>query len=741
MTESYFMPRKKLIIIDGHALVHRAYHALPPLSTNTGELVNAVFGFTTFILRVIRDINPEYIVATFDLPSPTFRHKEFDEYKATRVKAPEELYGQIKRVQDILRAFNIPIFEKEGFEADDVIGTIAHQMKGKKDVETIIVTGDLDTLQLVDEKTKVLTIKRKITESVLYGEAGVFDRYSLRPDQMLDFKGLKGDASDNIPGVPGIGEKRAIQILQEFGSLDNLYKQMEDPLFQSKNITKSVKQKLVEFKDQAFFSKYLATIKKDVPLEFKLEDTITHDFKREDVARLFKDLGFFSLIEKIPRSLHDDKAPIPLEEKEEVYEKIELARRDGILSDKIYKLEKDLVPIIDQMQKNGIRIDIGRLKGIDLKIVERLAWLNDEICRLAGCVFNINSPQQLSEILFEKLRLPIKGLKKTPGKVISTAAPELAKLAGAHPVIDLIIEHRELAKIKNTYIDTLPELVGKDGRLHTTFDQLGTVTGRLSSKTPNLQNIPVKTEWGAEVRKSFVADPGCLLISADYSQIELRIVASIAKDKKMIESLLNGGDIHLITASKVFNTEPEEVSKRMRNAAKVLNFGVIYGMSIHSFAQAAGIDFEKAKEFVDKYFEEFSGVAEYIENIKKQAAEKGFVQTIFGRKRFIPEINSSAWNLKQAAERTAINMPVQGTAADLIKIAMVEVDKLLALPQNPDIKMLLQVHDELVFEIKKDKTKELAQKIKYIMENVYRLDVPLKAEIKAGENWGEMERI
>jgi len=751
--------QKTLVLIDGHALVHRAYHALPPLNTGKGELVNAVYGFILILLKVLKELKPDYLVATFDLAGPTFRHKEFEEYKATRVKAPDELYAQIGRVKNVLQAFNVPILEKEGFEADDIIGTVAEKLKNKSlEVKTIIVTGDLDTLQLVDKNTSVFTLKKGVKDTILYDEKTVIERYGLKPEQVAAFKGLKGDPSDNIPGVPGIGDKTATELLKQYGSIENLYKEIEKFKTQNSKLktkTKNEKlfEKLNEYKEQAFFSKYLATIKRDVPIKFNLKDAVAHDYDKEKVINLFKELGFYSLVDRLPAfvPLSGASADKPGQEKaitlsqkvEEVkeylldrtFEKIEQAKAQGVLSEKIYQIEKKLVPIIRQMEKNGIKIDTEYLKELGQKVGKKISELENKIHGLAGIDFNINSSQQLSEVLFKKLGIQTKGLKKTPGKVISTAAPELEKLRGQHKIIDLISDYRELVKLKNTYIDALPELVAPDGRLHTSYDQLGTSTGRLSSKNPNLQNIPIKTELGREIRSAFVAEKGFKLLSADYSQIELRIIASIANDKNMIKAFGEGKDIHTATAAEVFSIRIDEVTDQMRRVAKVLNFGVIYGMSIHGFAQASGMDIKKAKIFINKYFEEFSGVAKYVENIKIQAARDGYVQTIFGRKRFIPEINSSAWNLRAGAERMAINMPIQGTAADLIKMAMVEIKSKI---KNQKSKMLLQVHDELVFEVPEAEVGLVVRQIKEIMENVYQLSVPLKVEIEAGDNWGEM---
>jgi len=748
------MPDKKqktLVLIDSHALIHRAFHALPELSTKKGERVNAVYGFVSIFLRVLKELKPDYLAAAFDLPGPTFRHQEFEDYKATRVKAPDELYAQIGRVKEILQAFGVPIYEKAGFEADDILGSIvsqvqnhylrgnAGQAKGK--LQIIIVTGDLDTLQLINKNTKVYTLRKGVKETMLYDEKMVIERYGLKPEQMPDFRGLKGDPSDNIPGVPGIGEKTAIKLLKEFGTIENLYKALTSSKSQSK--LQNLKDKLLENKDQAIFSKYLATIKKDVPIDFNLKEAEFKNFDKNKVIKIFRELEFYSLINRLDSA--EDKKEKNLDKSSSLdnqhsgLQKIEEAKQAGLLSEKVYQLEKQVMPVIRQMEQNGIKVDLKKLKEIGRKVNSKIGSLEKEIYASAGCQFNINSPQQLSEILFIKLKLETKGLKKTPGKVISTAAGELTKLKGKHKIVDLILEYRELAKLKSTYIDALPELIGPDQRIHTQYDQLGAATGRLSSKNPNLQNIPVKTELGNEIRKAFVAESGFLLLSADYSQLELRVVASLAQDEKMIEILRAGQDIHTATAAEIFGVPIEKVDKKMRNSAKALNFGVIYGMSIHGFAQAAGIDYEKAKTFVNKYFEEFRGVAQYIEKTKRLVARTGYVETLFGRKRFLPEINSSAWDLRAAAERAAINFPVQGTAADLVKMAMVAVNSQFS-TVGDQLKMLLQVHDELVFETAKDFVDKAAGKIKEIMENIYQLAAPLKVEVKIGANWGELAK-
>lgn len=746
---------KRLILIDANALIHRSFHALPPLATKKGELVNAVYGFTAIILKVIKELKPDYIATAFDLPKPTFRHLEFEDYKATRPKTPEELTSQFPLVKKIVKAFNIPIFEKEGYEADDIIGTIAEKVsKEKENLEVIIVTGDLDTLQLVNKKIKVYTLKKGITDTVIYDEQAVKQRYGFGPKQLVDYKGLKGDPSDNIPGVAGIGDKTATKLVKEFGSVENLYKSIEEG---KTSLPEKLKEKLLQGKEIALFSKKLATIQKDVPLGFDLEKCRLEDYDKEKVIKLLKELEFRSLINRLPQSeqerkeLENKTEVSPLELSKQREKEIEEAYQNKILSEKLVQLEKELIPVLEEMEKTGIKIDVDFLKKLSRRITSKLKRLEKKIYDLAGVEFNINSSQQLSEVLFEKLGISVAGLRKTPKGVVSTAASELQKLKGKHKIINLILDYRELIKLKTTYIDALPKLVNHQNRIHTTYNQLGTTTGRISSSNPNLQNIPIKGEWGKEIRKAFIAEEGYSLISADYSQIELRIVACIANDEKMIEAFKNNQDIHKITAAEIYNIPLIKVTPEMRRQAKTLNFGIIYGMSIVGFAEASGVPRTKAKEFIEEYLRDFSGVAEYITRIKEKAKKDGYVETLLGRKRFLPEIKSSNYPIRQAAERMAINMPIQGTAADIMKVAMVTLWKRLKKETDNKARILLQVHDELVLEVRDDLINEVSKITKEEMENVLEqpifnevrsiFKIPLEVEIKAGSNWGELIEI
>ena len=748
--------KKRLIILDSNAIIHRSFHALPDFRTPRGELVNAVYGFISILIKVLKEFKPDYVAATFDVAGPTFRDEEYAEYKANRVKAPDELYAQIPMVKKVLTAFNISIYEKEGFEADDVIGTISKLVPKKQahpPIETIIVSGDLDTLQLVDKHTKVYTMRKGMHDTVLYDEDAVEKRFEgVSAEQLIDYKGLRGDPSDNIPGVTGVGEKTAIRLLLDFGSLENLYKELENNTEKAKKLNTKLAERLLEYKDQAFFSRELATIRLDVPLEFNIKDLEWHDFDRAEVERVLGEFGFKSLLERLPVSESGGtnresiiaKEDSQKEQADPALENVERFYKEGVFSKEIYNIEKKLLPVLRTMEKEGIKIDKKHFSKLNKEITKDLREAEKKIYKISGKNFNINSPQQLSEILFsaspDGLGLPTKGLKKTPGGVVSTAAPELEKLEGSHPLISHLLKYRDFQKLYSTYIKPLPEVADSNDRIHTRFDSLGTATGRLSSSKPNLQNIPVKGEWGTKIREGFVARDGYKIVTFDYSQMELRLAAHIAGDKKMKEFFEEDRDIHTMTAAEVFGVKPEDVSKEMRNRAKALNFGILYGMGASGFARSAGIPRDDAQAFIDEYFARFSSIQGYIEETKAFARNKGYVETLFGRKRYIPDILSSAPQLRAQAERMAINHPIQGAAADIIKMAMVAIsDKGLA--KSNDSIMLLQIHDELLFEIKYNKVDTLAPQIKSEMENVYKISVPIKVDVSVGDSWGALSRV
>lgn len=817
---------KKLILIDSHALIHRAYHALPPLTTKNGELVNAVYGFTSILIKTISELHPDYIVAAFDSPGTTFRHEEYKEYKATRAETPPDLYAQIPRVKEIINAFEIPIFEKPGFEADDIIGTISKNLKNK-DVEVLILTGDMDNLQLVGGNIKVIYAPPSVAkEQVIYNVKKVAERFEgLKPGQLIDFKGLKGDPSDNIPGVRGIGEKTAISLLNRFGTVEKLYESIEKD--KTADISASTLEKLKAGKEAAFFSKKLATIKQNVPIQFSLEKSEFGKFNKEKLFGLLKQLGFVSLINRLggqkpvpvkptrqstggavtgkqgilamPKNIgvsgrigYDFKSFIKTHREEKIVisgddfdimiaayiinpgerdyslEKLSLKEFGTVLpkaeaisklapifkrrlieagTEKVFEeIEMPLIPILAEMEMRGVKLDAKKLKAISDRIESDLEILEKKIYQLAGEKFNINSPQQLSEILFFKLKIP-GGLaggrtKKTPKGGISTGAAELLKLKSRHKIIDFVLRYRELSKLKSTYTDTLPGMVDENGRIHTTFNQAVTASGRLSSQNPNLQNIPARGAWGDEVRKAFIPEKGYKFVSTDYSQMHLRIIASLAGDRKMIEAFKRGLDIHKFTAAEINNVPIEKVTAQMRFAAKALNFGIIYGIGAQSFAESAGISKEKAKEFIAEYLKDFSGITLYMENLKSKAVKSGFTETLFGRRRYLPELDSLNPMLRSQAERIAVNMPIQGLEADIIKKTMIKIDNWIK--ENAlfnDVRMILQVHDELLFEVKENMIKKVAPKIIEIMESVVNLKVPIIAEAKVGNSWGELKKL
>ncbi|MEK9174528.1 MAG: DNA polymerase [Patescibacteria group bacterium] len=737
---------EKLVIIDSHALIHRAYHALPVLTAPDGRQVQAVYGFASVLMRVIKELKPEYMVAAFDVAGPTFREKEYKEYKAHRPATDDALINQFSLVKELVAAFKIPVLERQGYEADDIIGTVVEQLKNKKELTKIIVTGDLDCLQLIDdENILVYTLKKGVNDTVIYNEAAVRERYEgLGPTQMADYKGLKGDPSDNIPGVLGIGEKTAITLLKEYGSLENIYSAAEKIKYQKSNIKNTDKKlklfdKLLQNKEQAFLSKRLATIKRDVPTDFDMKKASFNLVENDEIKKLFFRFGFKSLINRLNdlRGLEEKSVP---EQTQLIGDELEEQFKKGIFSAKIYKLEKDLRPVLRKMEKTGILLDVKLLKNLSEKFEKELLEIKNKIIGFAGEEFNINSTQELGRILFEKLSLGGAKIKKTKKTgAYSTAFDQLEKLKNTHPVFPLLLRWRELSKLKSTYVDALPRLVGKDGRLHTTFKQLGAVTGRLSSENPNLQNIPTKGEYGLEIRRAFISPKGWLILAADYSQIELRVAAAMSGDEKMIDTFKKGEDIHTRTAMEVFNVPLDKVTKDMRREAKTLNFGVLYGMGPRAFSQSAGVSLSQAQEFIHNYESGFSGLAKFMRDMKNKARSQGYVETLWGRKRFV-DLNSPNPMLRAAAEREAINMPIQGTATgDIVKAAMVNLEKELG--SKRDIKMILQVHDELVFEVKEDVVEKYSKIVKKIMQDVADIGVPLVAEVEIGKNWGELKKI
>ncbi|MBI1984942.1 MAG: hypothetical protein HYS60_02410 [Candidatus Wildermuthbacteria bacterium] len=735
------MPEKKtLLIIDSNSLIHRAFHALPPLSTSKGEMVNAVYGFLLAFFKAAKEFRPEYVAACFDVPRPTKRHEKFKAYKAKREKAPNELYSQMPQVKDVLKSFHIPVFEKEGYEADDLIGTIAkhaHKKQAHPPLRVVVLSGDMDTLQLVDEHTSVYTMRKGIQDTVLYDTALVKERFSgLTPGQVIDYKGLRGDPSDNIPGVTGVGEKTAIDLLLKFRSVENLYKELEERTEKAKSLKPRVSELLKQYKDQAFLNKELATLDRDAPIDFHIKDLAWKDFSLEEAKTKLESFEFKTLVPKLQELVSKPASSRPLLFQEEgIASRIERLFGQGVFSKKIYELEKSLIPVIADMEKIGIKIDALYFKSLAKEVSGELKKLESRIFELGGVVFNINSPKQLSDVLFQNLSLGTKGIRKTRGGSLSTASPELEKLKSSHPVIAEILAYRELAKLLNTYLEPLPLLADSEGRIHAHFDQLGAATGRMSSSDPNLQNIPAQGTWGKRVRKGFVAQKGFQLVSFDYSQMELRIAAFLANEKKMEQVFLEKGDIHRMTAAEVFGVSPDKVTEQMRYEAKALNFGILYGMGARGFAQSSGVPFEEAQSFIENYFLRFPKIAEYIESTKEFARKHGYVETIFGRKRYVPDIDSATPQIRAQAERVAVNHPVQGTAADLMKMAMAAAHGKF---QGKDCRMVLQIHDELLFEISDATIDQFIKPIANAMEVIPANEIPLFVQAKAGLNWAEL---
>lgn len=737
---------KQLILIDGHALFHRAFHAMPPLTTSKGELVNAVYGFTSMLLRVITDVGPEYIAVTFDTSTPTFRHQQFTAYKATRPPAPDGLHEQLPRVKEIITALNIPMFELPGYEADDLIGTLAFQAtnNGVKDLEVYIVTGDRDAIQLVTERVKVYTPGKNLSDIILYDIAKVKEKYGFSPKQLIDYKALAGDSSDNIPGVRGIGEVSATKLVQEFGSVENIYQHLGEVPDRQRKL-------LSEDSEAAVMSKKLATIDTQVPIKLELDKCVVRDYDKEKVIQLFQELEFRSLISKLPGS---DRVEFGLFEGQQNATRKSVNDEDrraesslASSSEEIAKpvddaqdrkdIQDPLQQVLSQMQEWGVLIDKEVLKKQSTDLNKQLNNIEQEIYSAVGHEFNLNSPSQLADVLYNELNLTPGRKRKTH---FSTDQETLNSLLGAHPAIELLLTYRELFKLKSTYLDALPNLIGEDGRIHTSWRADGTRTGRMSSSNPNLQNIPVKGEWGSKIRAFFVAPKGSSLLAADYNQIELRVMAHMSQDPELIKIFKSNKDIHATTAGWVFKKKPEEITKDERRVAKTVNFGVLYGISAFGLATQLKIDPKTSQEFIDRYYQRFAKVKDYQEKILNEAKEKGYLETLGGFRRYILELKSPNYQIRSAGERMAINMPIQGTAADIIKQAMINLDKVFK-EKKLGTKMILQVHDELVFEVPQKELKIVTPIIKKEMENSYTLTVPVIVEIKVGQRWGEMKQV
>lgn len=790
---------KRLVLLDAHAILHRAYHALPELTTPDGSPAGALYGVSSMLLKIIAELSPQYIVACYDLPEPTYRHHAFEGYKATRTKTDDALISQIQSSRDIFTAFGIPMYDAPGFEADDILGTIVEEMRERGDVEIIIASGDMDTMQLVSgTRVRVYTLKKGIKDTILYDESAVRERFGFSPGQLIDFKGLRGDPSDNIPGVRGVGEKTASALIAEFGTIENIYRALKkdsEALLRA-GVKGKLKEVIAESEEEALFSKELATIRTDAPVRFSLPERSWRDaLDLSSVYALFERWGFRSLASRV-RDVYggsnveigeggeseDTELALPVEDtvsEKDAFLKAHIAywllnsehtnpSKDEILHytkttqiekalaslerelkklhmEKVYTdIELPLMPIIERMETRGVLIDTEALSRLKKEFGKKLATLESAIHEYAGVVFNIQSPKQLGEVLFDTLELSAKGMKKTATGQRSTRESELIKLKDIHPIINSILDYRELQKLVSTYIDAITERVGEDGRLHAEFLQTGTTTGRMASQNPNLQNLPTRTEYGREIRKAVIAPSGFRLLALDYSQIELRIAAFLSGDQKLLTLFREGGDVHTKVASEVFSTPPEQVDSEMRRRAKVINFGILYGMGVGALQQNLGTSRPEAQQFLNDYLARFPGIAEYMSRVKFEVKTRGYTETFFGRRRYFSGINSPLPYVVSQAERMAINAPIQGTQSDIIKLAMSKIDREIeARGWREKAFCILQIHDELVFEVQENVLEEVIPVFSECMERVVNPEdlsgITLTVDAEVGENWGEMK--
>ncbi len=785
--------KKRLILLDSHAILHRAYHGMPDFATSTGIPTGALYGLCTMIFSAVEMLKPDYIVAAYDLPKPTHRHEAYKDYKAGRAKTDSELVSQIIKSRDIYRVLGIPVYDKEGFEADDILGTIVEKTLADKDIEVIIASGDMDTLQLVSgKKVQVYTLKKGIKDTVIYDESAVKERFGFGPELLPDYKGLRGDPSDNIKGIKGIGEKIATTLITTFGSIEKMYKALDKDTdaFTEVGITDRIIELLKTGKDDAEFSKVLATIRRDAPIDWKLpEKTWKEGVVVEEASALFTELEFRTMTSKLKHVLGLEKGGEEVVAEEPTISEAEQQtirfreaclmlwlvnstftdpRAEDVLSftkaqnldtaydilksevekrglTKVFEdIEKPLIPVVDTMKEVGIKLDVEYLKKLSVEYHRELALLEKSIWQMAGMEFNIASPKQLGEVLFTKLGLSPK--KKTAGGALSTKESELEKLLDEHPIIGEIMKYRELSKLLGTYIDTLPTLVDGKSRIHPTSIQSGAVTGRMATKDPSIQNIPNRSELGRKIRNAFIAEKGSKLLAFDYSQIELRIAAFLPKDEKFIDIFRRGEDVHAAVAAQVFGVSVDQVTKAMRSQAKVINFGVMYGMGVVALQKNMGVDRKTAQKFYNDYFEKFHGLAGYLDAVKAAAERDGYTETYFGRRRYFEGLTSKLPFIRAAAERMAINAPIQGTEADIVKIAMIRIADYIEKKKLGDkVHILMQVHDEIVLEATDDVAQKIVPDIKQIMESI--IDpkdihgIVIATEAKIGTNWGEMERV
>ncbi len=790
--------KKRLVLLDSHAIIHRAYHALPEFTGPSGQPTGALYGLSSMLLRIIADLRPDYLVACYDLPKPTIRHEAYEGYKATRQKSDDALVAQIISSRSVFEAFCIPIYEREGFEADDILGTIVHLFKDDPLVDIVIASGDMDTLQLVhDKRVQVYTLKKGLNDIIMYDEKAVMTRYGFSPALVPDYKGLRGDPSDNIIGIPGVGDKTATELVTTFGTIEDIYKELkkDEAKFTAKG---KVKPRMVELlkkhEEDALFSKMLATIRTDAPIAFSLPKEGWDISDRLDkILALFDELGFRSLRTRARSvisgnaggeeedieegevveeeaidptrfseaqvmlwllasdftnpSVDDVLAYTKKKTFDEAYAELDKKIKEtGRVVDVYEHIEKPLIPVLRASESHGVLVDRDVLADLSKRYKKELATVEERIHKAAGVVFNINSPKQLGNILFDTLQLTAKGQKKTAGGQRSTRESELEKIRDLHPIVEDILEYREIQKLLSTYIESIPPALDAEGRLHAEYLQTGAATGRMASANPNLQNIPIRSERGRAIRNAFIAPKGFTLVALDYSQIELRLAAVLSGDEKLRDIFKSGRDVHREVAAEVFSVAPENVDTEMRRRAKIINFGILYGMGVNSLRAQLGTTTAEAHTFYDDYFSTFKTLAEYLETTKGFARKHGYTETLFGRRRELAGMKSPLPYVRAQAERMAINAPIQGTQADIIKLAMVHIDNMLKKEgAENDAFLLLQVHDELVFEIRTARVAELTAKIKLLMESVLSKaeanGVPIIAEAKSGANWGQMQAL
>ena len=790
--------QKRLVLLDAHAIIHRAYHALPDFTGPAGQPTGALYGLSSMLLKIVTDLRPDYIVACYDLPGPTVRHEAFAEYKGTRGKSDDALVTQLQSSRQVFEGFSIPIYERVGFEADDVLGTICKELEGDRSIEIIIASGDMDTMQLIEQgRVSVYTLKKGLNDTILYDEKAVIERYGFAPELIADYKGLRGDPSDNIKGIPGVGEKTATELIQKFGSVENIYKTLKknEAAFVEAGVKPRMIQLLKDHEEDALFSKSMAIIRTDAPIAFNLPKKGWKDeMKQERIFALFDEFGFRTLRQRVRLLTEqtDEEGEAAMQEMEEeetensvdqeqlkeakvmlwvLYSEFTNPDYDDVLGytkthtlndayqeltkrlseiptlKQLYEdIEKPLIPIVTEMSRCGVRIDRAVLENLRSTYRAELEGIEKNIFKLAGREFSVSSPKQLGEVLFDELELVVKGQKKTAGGQRSTKETELEKIRDLHPIVDEVLKYRGLRKLLSTYIEAIPPLLDSEDRLHAEFLQTGAVTGRMASQNPGLQNIPIRTEQGRAIRNAFIPRDGYTLVGLDYSQIELRIAAILSGDEKLCEIFRSGRDVHTEVASAVMGVEATNVDREMRRRAKIINFGILYGMGVNALKTQLGTSIGEAQQYLEDYFQTFSRLKEYLEETKGFARKNGYTETLFGRRRQFPEMKSPLPYVRAQAERMAINAPIQGTQSDVIKLAMVRIDTWLKEHNaREDAHLILQVHDELVYEIRTEKVKELADGIEHIMETVLvdeqRNGVPILAEWKAGPDWGSMEAL